>query len=69
MRKTLLLLALPATALLAREARCPTPPVTYELVISHVSVVDVVTGRLHPDQTVAVAGGKIVRVGPATARY
>ncbi|MDJ0366350.1 amidohydrolase family protein [Hymenobacter sp. H14-R3] len=70
MKKTLLLLALPATALLAREARRSAPPAKiYDLVINHVSVVDVAAGRLRPDQTVAVAGGKIVRVGPATGRY
>ena len=70
MKKTLLLLALPTAALLAGVARRPAPPAaTYDLLINHVSVVDVASGRLQPDQAVAVAGGKIVRVGPAAQAH
>jgi imidazolonepropionase-like amidohydrolase len=71
MKKFLLWAGLPVAALLASVARLPTPVAEkYDLVISHVQVVDVATGQLRPDQTVAVAGGKIVRVSPvATARY
>ncbi|MVN78316.1 amidohydrolase family protein [Hymenobacter sp. HMF4947] len=65
MKLTHLLLGLPAAALLASFAHRPTPPVTYDLVISHVNVVDVATGQLRPDQMVAVQAGKLVRVGPA----
>ena len=56
-------LGLPLAALLLGAGR-PTPPVPYDLAIRHVSVVDVATGRLLPDQVVAVAGGRIVRVAP-----
>lgn len=71
MRKTVFLRGLPAALLLAGAALRPAPPtVRYDLVISHVNVVDVASGRLRSDQTVAVAGGKIVRLGPAAqARY
>jgi len=69
MTKNLLLLALPAASLLAAGARRPAPPIAYDLVINHVSVVDVASGRLRPDQAVAVAGGKIVRVGPAAQAH
>jgi imidazolonepropionase-like amidohydrolase len=70
MRKTVFVLALPAAALLAAAHRAVPPVVSYDLVINHVNVVDVVTGQLRSGQSVAVAGGKIVRVGPdAQARY
>ena len=58
-------LALPGALLLGGARRPAAPVAPYDLVISHVSVVDVEGGRLLPEQTVAVAGGKIVRVGPA----
>jgi len=48
----------------ARPAPAPAP---YDLVISHVAVLDVEAGRLLPNQTVAVTRGKIVRLGPAGA--
>ncbi|WP_375417236.1 amidohydrolase family protein [uncultured Hymenobacter sp.] len=58
--------ALSAVALLSGGAqRAPTPSATYEVVINHVNVVDVVSGRVLPDQVVALAGGRIARVGPA----
>jgi hypothetical protein len=70
MKFTHLLLGLPVAALLASVAHRPAAPaVTYDLVITHVNVVDVVSGRLRPDQSVAVAGGKIVRVGPETQAH
>ncbi|WP_151087202.1 amidohydrolase family protein [Hymenobacter baengnokdamensis] len=70
MRFTHLLLGLPVAALLAGIARRPAPAETFDLLIEHVNVVDVATGQLRPDQTVAVKAGKIVRVGPAgQARY
>ena len=37
------------------------------VVITHVSVVDVMTGRLLPDRTVLIQAGRIVRVGPTKA--
>jgi len=61
-----LLLGLPVAALLVGFGHRPTPAATYDLVIRHVNVVDVATGRLLADQSVAVAGGKIVRVGPSS---
>ncbi len=63
-------LALSAAALLVGFARRPAPAVSYDVVINHVSVVDVLTGKVSADQTVAVAHGKIVQIGPvAQARY
>jgi len=70
MNKTVFLLGLPAAALLAAAAFRPAPPAkVYDLVINHVSVVDVASGRLRPNQSVAVAGGKIVHVGPAAQAH
>ncbi|MGI4835418.1 MAG: amidohydrolase family protein [Janthinobacterium lividum] len=63
---TRLLLGLAAAALLG-SAPAPPAPGPYDLIIDHVAVVDVAAGRLRPDQTVAVAGGKIVQLGPADA--
>jgi imidazolonepropionase-like amidohydrolase len=71
MKKRFFLLALPAAVVLAAATHRPAAPIEkYDLVINHVNVVDVVTGQLRPGQSVAVAGGKIVRVGPdAQAHY
>ncbi|QKG58601.1 amidohydrolase family protein [Hymenobacter sp. BRD128] len=70
MKATRFLFALPVAALLASVARRPAAPAeTYDLVISHVNVVDVVSGQLRPDQSVAVAGGKIKQVGPAAQAH
>ncbi|OGX90324.1 hypothetical protein BEN49_07115 [Hymenobacter coccineus] len=70
MKNYKLALGLAGAALLAGATRPAAPAKTYDLVISHVGVVDVATGQVRPDQTVAVAGGKIVQVGPAAqARY
>lgn len=58
--------ALSGVALLSGGAqRAPTPPVTYEVVINHVNVVDVVSGEVVADQVVAISKGRIARVGPA----
>jgi len=71
MRKYVFLLGLPVGALLAGVAARPALPVVRcDLVINHVNVVDVASGQLRPDQAVAVAQGRIVRVGPAAqAQY
>ena len=61
---TRVLPGLAAAALLGSQ---PAPPPPYELVIDHVAVVDVAAGRLRPNQAVAVAGGKIVQLGPTGA--
>ena len=63
----------PARLLLAAAllltAGCTTPPATtaYDLVITHANVVDVETGTIRPDQTVAVAGGVIRQMGASEA--
>ena len=67
MTTSLRLLAGLGLATLLSGARPLVAPATYDLVISHVTVLDVETGRLRPNQTVAVAQGKIVRLGPAGA--
>ncbi|MGI4733547.1 MAG: amidohydrolase family protein [Janthinobacterium lividum] len=59
------ILALGVAGLLSAAAYRPAAPPRYDLVITHVSVVDVVSGVVRPDQLVAIAQGKIVRVGPA----
>jgi imidazolonepropionase-like amidohydrolase len=69
MKFSRLLLGLPVAALLVGFGRRSTPPLIYDLVIKHVNVVDVVAGRLLPDQAVAMAGGKIVRVGPENQEH
>ncbi|RZK23214.1 MAG: amidohydrolase [Hymenobacter sp.] len=65
MKLSPLFLGLGAAALLTAFRHTVPPPQLYDLVISHVVVVDVETGQLRTDQVVAVAQGKIVRVGPA----
>lgn len=50
--------------MLAAFGRSPAPVAAYDLVINHVNVVDVETGQLRADQVVAIAQGRIVRVGP-----
>jgi imidazolonepropionase-like amidohydrolase len=59
------LLGLSAAAVLTAFVRPPAPAAAYDVVINHVNVVDVETGQLRADQVVAIAQGKIVRVGPA----
>ncbi|GAA3928312.1 amidohydrolase family protein [Hymenobacter algoricola] len=43
-------------------------PETYDVVIQHINVVDVLTGRQLPNQTVAISGGTIRRVEPTGTR-
>ncbi|GAB3879986.1 amidohydrolase family protein [Hymenobacter segetis] len=51
-----------AAALLTTCARRPTKLEIYDVVINHVTIVDVRTGQLTPNQVVAIAKGKIVSV-------
>ena len=51
--------------LLTTCARRPTKLPIYDVVINHVTIVDVRTGKLAPNQVVAIARGKIVAVQPA----
>ena len=57
-----LFLAVALTALAAGCARRPTKLQIYDVVINHVTVVDVATGLLTPNQVVAISKGKIVEV-------
>ncbi|HEX8657107.1 MAG TPA: amidohydrolase family protein [Hymenobacter sp.] len=52
-------------ALLATCARRPTKLEIYDVVINHVTVVDVTTGELQANRVVAISRGKIVTIGPA----
>jgi imidazolonepropionase-like amidohydrolase len=58
-------LGLSVAALLAGCANRPTKLEIYDVVINHVTVVDVVTGQLTPNRVVAVSKGKIVRLEEA----
>ena len=51
--------------LLTTCAPRPTKLPIYDVVINHVTLVDVLTGQLTPNQVVAIARGKIVEVQPA----
>ena len=53
------------TLLLTTCARRPTKLPIYDVVINHVTLVDVLTGQLTPNQVVAISRGKIVEVQPA----
>jgi hypothetical protein len=59
LKKILLALALSASAAAAQ------PPSTAEMVIQHVTVVNVKTGEELPGQTVRIQGNRILSVGPA----
>ncbi|MDO7851010.1 amidohydrolase family protein [Hymenobacter convexus] len=59
------LLGLSLAALLAGCARRPTKLPIYDVVINHVTIIDVATGQLQPNQVVAISRGKIVEVQPA----
>ena len=59
------LYGLSLVALLAGCTRRPTKLEIYDVVINHVTVVDVVTGQLLPNRVVAISRGKIVEVAPA----
>jgi imidazolonepropionase-like amidohydrolase len=64
LRYRLLTLALPLlTAACTRPQT--TPPASYDLVITHANVVDVETGRIRPDQTVAIRDGQIRQLARA----
>ena len=65
MKKYCVGIGMGAAGLLMGFVRHPVAPAPYDLVINHVTVVDVETGQLRPGQTVAVTQGKIVRIGPA----
>ncbi|GAB3743014.1 amidohydrolase family protein [Hymenobacter agri] len=67
MRLLRLLLALSPALLLATCARQPRPTrlEIFDVVINHVTLVDVRTGRLTPNQVVAIAKGRIVQVQAA----
>src|SRR6266540_6958160 len=56
-----------AAALALALVLCATPARADDVAFSHVTVVDVVEGRLLRDQVVRVAGGRIVDVGPRLA--
>jgi imidazolonepropionase-like amidohydrolase len=56
------LLGLSVAALLGGCARRPTKLPIYDVVINHVTIVDVATGQLSPNQVVAISRGKIVEV-------
>ena len=59
------LLGLSLAALLAGCARRPTKLQIYDVVINHVTVVDVLTGQLTPNRVVTISKGKIVGVAQA----
>ena len=46
-------------------ARTP-PAAPYDLVITHANLIDVATGTVRPDQTVAVSGDEIKRIEPTS---
>ncbi|TGE17549.1 amidohydrolase family protein [Hymenobacter elongatus] len=46
----------------------PRPAETYDLVITHLNVVDVQSGRIRPDHTLAISGGIIRRIEPGSTR-
>ncbi|UOQ97972.1 amidohydrolase family protein [Hymenobacter sp. 5317J-9] len=58
-------LGLSLAAALAGCARRPTKLPIYDVVINHVTLVDVATGQLTPNQVVAISRGKIVEVQTA----
>ncbi|WP_210514745.1 amidohydrolase family protein [Hymenobacter terricola] len=65
MKLRLLLFGLSTAALLTNCARRPTKLKIYDVVINHVTVVDVESGQLRPNQVVTVSRGKIVEIEPA----
>lgn len=63
MKHSVVVLALCLVTLLSfGEGR---PPVTQTLVLEHVTVIDVAGMRAKPDQTVAIEGERILRIGPS----
>lgn len=65
MTLTRYLIGLSVALLLAGCARRPTKLQIYDVVINHVTVVDVVSGQLTPNRVVAISKGKIVRLEEA----
>jgi imidazolonepropionase-like amidohydrolase len=65
MKLTRLLFGLVLAALMATCARRPTKLQIYDVIINHVTVVDVLTGQLQPNRVVAISKGKIVEIAPA----
>ena len=65
MKFTRLFFGLAVALLLAACARRPTKLEIYDVVINHVTIVDVLTGELKPNQVVAIAKGKIVEIQQA----
>ncbi|MBF9142842.1 amidohydrolase family protein [Hymenobacter properus] len=60
-----ILFGLSLASLLVGCARRPTKLPIYDVVINHVTIIDVATGKLQPNQVVAIAKGKIVQVQTA----
>ena len=65
MKSLRLFFGLSLAALLTTCTHRPTRLEIYDVVINHVTVVDVLTGQLTPNQVVAIAKGKIVEVQQA----
>jgi len=62
MKLSRLFFGLSLAVLLLGCARRPTKLQIYDVVINHVTIVDVLTGQLVPNQVVAIAKGKIVEI-------
>jgi imidazolonepropionase-like amidohydrolase len=62
MKLSRLFFGLSVALLLVGCARRPTKLPIYDVVINHVTIVDVLTGQLTPNQVVAIAKGKIVEI-------
>ena len=65
MHSNRVLFGLSLALLLAGCARRPTKLPIYDVVINHVTIIDVATGALQPNQVVAISRGKIVEVQTA----
>ena len=59
------LLGLSLAALLTTCARRPTKLEIYDVIINHVSIINVESGQVQPNQVVAISQGKILRIEPA----
>ena len=59
------LLGLSLAVLLTTCARRPTKLGIYDVIINHVSVINVESGQVQPNQVVAISQGKILRIEPA----
>ncbi|WP_201987044.1 amidohydrolase family protein [Hymenobacter rubidus] len=65
MKFSRILLGLSLAGLLTTCTRRPTMLEIYDVVINHVSIVNVETGTVQPNQVVVVSQGKILRIEPA----